>query len=54
MLVLSCEAFRDLARLRSRLGIDLLTSLADELSDWIDPETDRGVARPPHGLLVEF
>ncbi|MCA9648272.1 MAG: protein phosphatase 2C domain-containing protein [Myxococcales bacterium] len=54
VLVLSCEAFRDLARLRSRLGIDLLTSLADELSDWIDPETDRGVARPPHGLLVEF
>lgn len=54
VLVLTCEAFRDLARLRPRLGNDLLTALADELSDWIDPETDRGVARPPHGLLVEF
>lgn len=54
VLVLTCEAFRDLVSLRPRLGNDLLTALASELSDWIDPETDRGVARPPHGLLVEF
>lgn len=54
VLMLGCEAFRDLVRLRPRLGNDLLTALADELSDWIDPDTDRGVARPPHGLLVEF
>jgi len=54
VLTLSCEAFRNLARLRPRLGAQLLLALADELSDWIDPDTDRGVARPPHGLLVEF
>jgi len=54
VLMLSCEAFRNLARLRPRLGAQLLLALADELSDWIDPDTDRGVARPPHGLLVEF
>jgi len=54
VLVLRCEEFRDLCKLRPRLGTQLLTALADELSDWIDPETDRGVARPPHGLLVEY
>jgi serine/threonine protein phosphatase PrpC len=54
VLVLGCEAFRDLCKLRPRLGVQLLTELADELSDWIDPDTDRGVARPPHGLLVEY
>jgi serine/threonine protein phosphatase PrpC len=54
VLVLGCEAFRSLCKLRPRLGVQLLTALADELSDWIDPETDRGVARPPHGLLVEY
>lgn len=54
VLVLRCETFRDLCKLRPRLGTQLLTALADELSDWIDPETDRGVARPPHGLLVEY
>lgn len=54
VLVLGCEAFRSLCKLRPRLGTQLLTALADELSDWIDPETDRGVARPPHGLLVEY
>lgn len=53
-LTLSCEAFRTLAQRRPRLGNHLLTALAAELSDWIDPDTDRGVARPPHGLLVEF
>lgn len=54
VLVLGCEAFRDLCKLRQRLGVQLLIALADELSDWIDPETDRGEARPPHGLLVEY
>lgn len=54
VLVLGCEAFRDLCKLRPRLGVQLLTELADELSDWIDPDTDRGVARPPLGLLVEY
>ncbi|MCX4242575.1 protein phosphatase 2C domain-containing protein [Paraliomyxa miuraensis] len=54
VLVMGCEAFRSLCKLRPRLGTQLLTALADELSDWIDPETDRGVARPPHGLLVEY
>lgn len=54
VLMLGCEAFRDLCKLRPRLGTQLLTALADELSDWIDPDTDRGVARPPHGLLVEY
>lgn len=54
VLVLGCAAFRDLCKLRPRLGVQLLTELADELSDWIDPDTDRGVARPPHGLLVEY
>ena len=53
-LVLSSESFRDLARLRPRLGGHLLLALAAELSDWIDPDTDRGVALPPQGLLVEF
>ncbi|MCA9704917.1 MAG: protein phosphatase 2C domain-containing protein [Myxococcales bacterium] len=54
VLVLGSEVFRGLCRLRPRLGTQLLTALADELSDWIDPDTDRGVARPPHGLLVEY
>jgi serine/threonine protein phosphatase PrpC len=54
VLVLGCEAFRNLCKLRPRLGVQLLTALADELSDWVDPETDRGVARPPSGLLVEY
>ncbi len=54
VLVLDTEAFRGLCRLRPRLGTQLLTALSAELSDWIDPETDRGVARPPHGLLVEY
>jgi PPM family protein phosphatase len=54
VLVLRSEAFRDLCKLRPRLGVQLLTELSDELSDWIDPDTDRGVARPPHGLLVEY
>lgn len=54
VLVLRTEEFRSLCRLRPRLGTLLLTALADELSDWIDPDTDRGVARPPHGLLVEY
>ncbi|MEM9454029.1 MAG: hypothetical protein AAGF11_07610 [Myxococcota bacterium] len=35
------------------LGTILLAALADELSDWVDPVTDRDEARPPHGLLVE-
>lgn len=52
--VLSCEAFRQLIRARPRLGNQLLIALADELSDWIDPDTNRGVAMPPRGLLVEF
>lgn len=54
VLVLECEAFRDLCKLRPRLGVQLLTALAHELSDWIDPDTARGVAEPPHGLLVEY
>ncbi len=54
VLELSTEAFRNFVRRRPRLGTELLTALADELSDWIDPDTDRGVARPPQGLLVEF
>lgn len=54
VLVLGTEEFRRLCRRRPRLGTMLLTALADELSDWIDPDTDRGVARPPHGLLVEY
>jgi PPM family protein phosphatase len=54
VLVLGCEAFRNLCKLRPRLGVQLLTALADELSDWIDPDTARGVAEPPHGLLVEY
>ena len=54
VLVLGCEAFRNLCKLRPRLGVHLLTELADELSEWIYPETDRGVARPPNGLLVEY
>jgi serine/threonine protein phosphatase PrpC len=54
VLVLGCEAFRNLCKLRPRLGVQLLTALAEELSDWVDPETDRGMARPPHGLLVEY
>lgn len=54
VLVLQSEAFRNLCKLRPRLGVQLLTELADELSDWVDPDTDRGVARPPHGLLVEY
>lgn len=54
VLVLGCEVFRNLCKLRPRLGVHLLTELADQLSDWVDPETDRGVARPPHGLLVEY
>ncbi len=54
VLVLTSEKFRDLVRLRPRLGNALLIALADELSDWIDPDTDRGMALPPHGLLVEF
>jgi len=54
LLVLGSEAFRGLCKLRPRLGVQLLTALADELSDWVDPETDRGMARPPHGLLVEY
>ncbi len=54
VLVLATEDFRNLCQLRPRLGTHLLTALADELSDWIDPDTDRGVARPPEGLLVEY
>ena len=54
LLVLTSPAFRRLTRRRERLGVALLTALADELSDWIDPDSDRGVARPPHGLLIEF
>ncbi len=54
VLVLGCETFRNLCTLRQRLGVHLLLRLADELSDWIDPATDRGEARPPHGLLVEY
>lgn len=54
LLVLTSTAFRRLTRRRERLGVALLTRLADELSDWIDPDSDRGVASPPHGLLIEF
>ncbi|MCH9688959.1 MAG: protein phosphatase 2C domain-containing protein [Deltaproteobacteria bacterium] len=54
VMVLDAEIFRALTRRRPRLGTILLTTLSDELSDWIDPDTDRGVARPPHGLLVEY
>ncbi len=54
VLMLKTEQFRNLCQLRPRLGTHLLTALADELSDWIDPDTDRGVARPPEGLLVEY
>lgn len=53
-LVLTTAGFRRLVRRRERLGVALLTGLAEELSDWIDPDSDRGVARPPHGLLIEF
>ncbi len=53
-LVLTSTAFRRLTRRRERLGVVLLTALAEELSDWIDPDSDRGIARPPHGLLIEF
>ena len=54
ILALSSAAFRRLTRRRERLGVALLTALAEELSDWIDPDSDRGVASPPHGLLIEF
>lgn len=54
VLVLSSASFRRLVRSRQRLGVALLTSLSEELSDWLDPDSDRGVARPPHGLLIEF
>jgi len=54
VLTLTCEQFRNLCQLRPRLGTKLLIALADELSDWVDPETDRGVARPPEGLLIEY
>lgn len=54
LLKLSAPAVRHLVRRRPRLGNALLEGLADELSEWIDPDSDRGVPRPPHGLLVEF
>ena len=54
VIVLETEVFRSLCKRRPRLGTQLLIALADELSDWIDPETDRGVAQPPAGLLVEY
>ena len=53
-LVLTSAAFRRLARRRERLSVALLIALAEELSDWIDPDSERGVARPPRGLLIEF
>ncbi len=54
LLKLSAPAVRHLVRRRPRLGNALLEGLADELSEWIDPDSDRGVPRPPQGLLVEF
>jgi serine/threonine protein phosphatase PrpC len=54
VLQLSTSAFRHLVRRRPRLGNALLEGLADELSEWIDPDSDRGIPRPPAGLLVEF
>lgn len=54
ILRLSTAAVRHLVRQRPRLGVALLEGLAGELSEWIDPDSDRGVARPPQGLLVEF
>jgi PPM family protein phosphatase len=54
VLRLSTAALRRLVRQRPRLGVALLEALAEELSEWIDPGSDHGTARPPHGLVVDF
>ena len=51
VLELGSEAFRGLCRLRPRLGVQLLTALANQLGDFIDPEADGEVGRPPRGLV---
>ena len=37
-----------------RRALPLLVFFAFGCSAIIDPDTDRGVAQPPHGLLVEY
>lgn len=54
VLILGGDEFRRLLRRRERLGVMLLSALAEELSEWLDPDSDVGVARPPHGTLVAF